>query len=84
MMMRLVVFLIGLALVGFTVKTMLESKTGGEASADGRSAPKQQLDRVRDRAREIEVEQQRQADALLQKAGGGETGADAKEPGGPK
>ena len=75
----LVVLLLGLAVVGFSVKTALTSTTAADSAlaADlpgtggtggAGTAPKRQLDNVRARARQIEKEQQQKADEMAAKA----------------
>ena len=67
---KLLVLLLGLAAVGFAAKFAL---TGGQPDAPNQaSAPKRQLDNVRERAKELEKEQQRQADDIARKAGEGQ------------
>jgi hypothetical protein len=64
---KLIVLLLGLAAVAFAVKYALQGTTSSTDPA-GVSQPKRQLDNVRSRAKELEREQQKQAD----KAGGEE------------
>jgi len=59
---KLLVLVLGLAVVAFAVKYALSSTLGGESDRAGISEPKRQLDSVRARARELEQEQQRSAD----------------------
>jgi CHASE3 domain sensor protein len=66
---KLLVLILGLAAVAFAAKYALEG--GARANADsvnGASAPKRQLDNVRSKAKELEKEQQRQADDVAKKA----------------
>ena len=66
----LLVLLLGLTAVAFAAKMAL---TGGQPDLPNQaSAPKRQLDNVRERAKELEKEQQRQADDVARKAGEGQ------------
>jgi hypothetical protein len=57
---RLLVFVLGLAVVAFAVKYALTSTTNSEPASI--SEPKRQLDNVRAKAKEFEQDQQRSAD----------------------
>ena len=66
-MKRILVLLLGLAAVAWAVKFALEGTTGRNP---GPTMQKQQLDNVRESAREIERQEQRHLDETLKKAGG--------------
>ncbi len=53
-------------MVAFAAYYLLQGST--QSAAGGVSAPKQQLDRVRERAKEIERDSQRRADELFKKS----------------
>ena len=57
---NLLVLLLGLAAMAFAVKYALQGTTSADPA--GVSRPKRQLDNVRSRAKELEKEQQQQAD----------------------
>jgi len=59
-MARILALVLGLAIVAFTVKFALERAVGSDPAT--LSAPKQQLDSVRERAKELGAEMQRNAD----------------------
>jgi len=59
---KILVLLLGLAAVAFAVRTALTGTAGRDTAAH--SAPKRQLDNVRERAKELEREQQKAADDL--------------------
>ena len=63
---KILVVLLGLGVTSFAAFYFL--KTQAAASADQRSAPKQQLDNVREKAKSIEDDAQRRADGLMNKA----------------
>ena len=63
---KLLVLIIGLAIVAFAVKTQLAGTAVG--NPNGPSQPKRQLDNVRNRAGELEREQQKAADDIANKA----------------
>ena len=63
---NLLVLILGLAAVAFAVKYALQGTISSDPA--GVSQPKRQLDNVRSRAKELEREQQKQAD----RAGGEE------------
>lgn len=65
-LVNLLAIILGLAALAFAVKYALQGTTGDPA---GVSRPKRQLDNVRSRAKELEREQQQQADDLAKKAG---------------
>jgi hypothetical protein len=57
--MKIVVLLLGLAAVAFAVKYELDGKSGARAA---HTAPREQLDNVRDKAHDLEKELQKAAD----------------------
>ena len=63
---KLLVLLIGLAIVAFAVKTELAGTAVGNPT--GPTQAKRQLDAVRNRAGELEREQQKAADDIANKA----------------
>ena len=65
----LLVLVMGLAAVAFATRYAL---TSGAPAVAGQTAPKRQLDNVRDRAKELEKEQQRQVDDIARKSGDGQ------------
>jgi hypothetical protein len=67
---RLLALVLGLAALAFAAKTMLAGSAGHDPS--GPTQPKRQLDDVRARARQLEREQQKAADAVARKADGQE------------
>jgi Ni/Co efflux regulator RcnB len=69
-LVNLLVLILGLAALAFAVKYALQDTTA-QGSAAAASRPKRQLDNVRSRAKELEREQQRQADDIAKKAGEG-------------
>ncbi len=58
-MARILALVLGLAIVAFTVKFALDRTVGPDPAAV--SEPKRQLDSVRERARELEDQMQRNA-----------------------
>jgi len=64
-LVNLLVLILGLAALAFAVKYALQGTTGDPAAV---SRPKRQLDNVRSRAKELEREQQQQADDIAKKA----------------
>ena len=62
---KLLVLLLGLAIVAFAVKYEL---TGGKSEVAGRTEPKRQLDNVREKSHALEQEMQKTADELGKKA----------------
>jgi len=62
---KILVLLLGLAAVAFAVRTALTGTAGRDSAAH--SAPKRQLDNVRERAKELEREQQKAADDLARR-----------------
>jgi hypothetical protein len=58
-LMKLVVLLLGLAIIAFAVKYELE---GPGRTPSAHTAPKQQLDNVRDKAHDLEKQLQKAAD----------------------
>ncbi len=64
--MRIIVLILALAVVGFVAKFVLSGTVGDDGP--GKTQPAQQLDNVRDRARELEGELQRGADRADQAA----------------
>jgi hypothetical protein len=65
-MARLLTLLIGLLVVAGAAYYVLERSAASESSVH--SAPKQQLDRVRERSKEIERDAQKRADDVLKKS----------------
>ena len=63
----IIVLLLGLVIVAFVVKTQLDGAAGG--NPDQPTQVKRQLDNVRNRAGELEREQQKAADDIAKKAG---------------
>jgi DNA-binding GntR family transcriptional regulator len=57
---KILVLLLGLAAVAFAVRTALTGTAGRDTAAH--SAPRRQLDNVRERAKELEREQQKAVD----------------------
>ena len=64
---KLLVLVLGLAAVAFTVRVALTGTIGRDTSAH--SAPKRQLDSVREKAKDLERQQQNAADDLARRAG---------------
>jgi hypothetical protein len=64
---KILVLLLGLAAVAFAVRTALTGTAGRDDAVH--SAPKRQLDNVRERAKELEREHQKAADDLARKMG---------------
>ena len=64
---KILVLLIGLAAVAFAVRTALTGTAGRDTAAQ--SAPKRQLDNVRERAKDLEREQQKAADDIARRLG---------------
>jgi hypothetical protein len=64
---KLLVLVLGLAVVAFAVRTALTGTVGRDDAAH--SAPKRQLDSVREKAKDLEQQQQRAADDLARRAG---------------
>jgi len=62
---KILVLLLGLVAVALTVRTALTGTVGRDTAAH--SAPKRQLDNVRERAKELEREQQKAADDLARR-----------------
>jgi len=58
----MLVLILGLAAAAFAVRTALTGTMGADPAAH--SAPRRQLDNVRERARALEREQQKAADAI--------------------
>jgi hypothetical protein len=63
---KMLVLILGLAAAAFAVRTALSGTLGADTAA--RSAPRRQLDSVRERARALEREQQKAADAIAASA----------------
>ncbi|HET7786579.1 MAG TPA: hypothetical protein VFL36_11465 [Myxococcales bacterium] len=59
---KILAVVLGLAAAAFAVRTALTGTTGSDRAAH--SAPRRQLDSVRERARTLEREQQKAADAI--------------------
>ena len=62
---KLLVLLMGLAIVAFAVKYEL---TSGKSEVAGHTEPRRQLDNVRERSHALEQEMQKNADDLAKKA----------------
>lgn len=68
-MARLVALVLGLAVVAWVAKTVLEGRyAAGAGSAQGPSEPKRQLDQVREKTKAIEEQLQRNADGAARRA----------------
>jgi hypothetical protein len=63
---RLLALVLGLAALAFAVRTVLTGTMGRDSSAH--TAPRRQLDNVRERAHELEREQQKAADDIARHA----------------
>ena len=63
---KMLVLILGLAAAAFAVRTALTGTMGTDPAAH--SAPRRQLDNVRERARALEREQQKAADAIAASA----------------
>ena len=63
-MARILTLLLGLVAIAFAVKVMLD----GTTSRKDKSAPKQQLDNVREKTHDVEKQMQRSVDDALKKA----------------
>jgi hypothetical protein len=63
---KLLVLILGLAAAAFAVRTALTGSMQTDTAAH--SAPRRQLDNVRERARALEREQQKAADAIAASA----------------
>ena len=63
-MARILTLLLGLVVVAFAVKVMLDGTTGRK----DQSAPKQQLDNVREKTRDVEKQMQKSVDDAMKKA----------------
>ncbi len=68
-LVNLLILILGLAALAFAVKYALKDTTAQD-TAGAASRPKRQLDNVRSRAKELEREQQKQADDVAKKAAG--------------
>jgi len=64
----ILVLLLGLVIVAFVVKTQLEGTATGNPNSPTQA--KRQLDSVRDKAHDLEKEQQKAADDVADKSGG--------------
>jgi Ni/Co efflux regulator RcnB len=67
-MARLVALVLGLAVVAWVAKTMLEGKYAAGPGNAGPSEPKKQLDQVKEKTKEIERQLQRNADGAERRA----------------
>ena len=65
---KLLAVLIGLAATAFAVRTALTGTMGRDDSEH--SAPRRQLDTVREKARDLERQQQKAADDIARRASG--------------
>jgi hypothetical protein len=63
---KMLVLILGLAATAFAVRTALTGTMGSDTAAH--SAPRRQLDSVRERARALEREQQKAAEAIAASA----------------
>ena len=61
---RILTLLLGLVAVAFAVKLVLDGTTGRK----DQSAPKQQLDNVREKTRDVEKQMQKNVDEAMKKA----------------
>jgi hypothetical protein len=64
----IIVLLLGLLIIGFVVKTQLAGTATGNPNDPTQA--KRQLDNVRNRANELQQEQQKAADDIAKKSGG--------------
>ncbi len=62
---KLLVLLLGLAAVAFTVRVALTGTLGRDSSAH--TAPRRQLDTVREKAKDLERQQQKAADDIARR-----------------
>jgi hypothetical protein len=62
---KLLVLVLGLAAVAFTVRLALTGTIGRDTSAH--SAPRRQLDNVREKAKDLERQQQKAADDIARR-----------------
>jgi hypothetical protein len=70
-MARLVALVLGLAVVAWVAKTVLEGRSAAGAGASGSggpSEPKRQLDQVKEKTKAIEEQLQRNADGAARRA----------------
>ena len=65
---KILVLILGLVVVAFVVKTQLEGTAVGDPNQPTQA--KRQLDSVRNKAHELEKDQQKAADDVADKAGG--------------
>ncbi|MFL5292240.1 MAG: hypothetical protein ACJ79U_12050 [Myxococcales bacterium] len=63
---KIVVFILGLALIAFAAKTVLDQTAASRAEVH--SAPRRQLDHVREKAHDLEVQQQEAVDKAAAQA----------------
>ena len=63
-MARILTLLLGLVVVAFAVKVMLDGTSGRR----DQSAPKQQLDNVREKAHDLEKQMQKNVDDVAKRA----------------
>jgi hypothetical protein len=64
---KLLVLVLGLAAVAFTVRVALTGTIGRDSSAH--TAPRRQLDNVREKAKDLERQQQKAADDIARRVG---------------
>jgi hypothetical protein len=64
---KLLVLVLGLAVVAFVVRTALTGTMGRDTSEH--SAPRRQLDSVREKAKDLEKQQQKAADDIARRVG---------------
>ena len=62
---KLLVLVLGLAAVAFTVRVALTGTVGRDSSAH--TAPRRQLDNVREKAKDLERQQQKAADDIARR-----------------
>ena len=65
---KLLVLLMGLAIVAWAAKTELDGTVGKTSAAHAHTQPREQLDNVRQSARQIEIDAQRRADETVKQA----------------
>ena len=65
---KVLALLLGLAALAFAVRTALTGTMGPDSSAH--TAPRRQLDNVREKARDLERQQQKAADDIARRASG--------------
>jgi hypothetical protein len=63
---KIVVFILGLALIAFAAKTVLDQTASSRAEVH--SAPRRQLDHVREKTHELELQEQESVDKAAAQA----------------